>query len=530
MKNTKYLTFTLGFIFLLFAMACTEKIDPVVEDLEFDRIFTPLDISAEITNQTTVTLNWKLSAGADSYELEISDDNLLFANIIHTATVAANDLPYVYDLPAGDAQFSARVKAISSASGVEDSKWTTLAFRSLPENLFEGYSIKMTALGTVNIKWKPGKAVTGLLFVSGSGETSEAISAAELAAGEKTVSGLDNADYEIRLMNASAVRGTQNFTVEGTVLLAAGADLAAAIGAAAAGDVIVLTSNETYGFAGDIMLTQSIKIRGLNADGKPVIYTTSGDHMFSIDAGLTTADSLVFEYLTISGYVNYDDAQGRIRGVFDQQPDDGCNLGLIKFNSCEIQNFDRHLIRLRGTGAIQTIQNIVVNDCVLNDFAWGSAYGVIHSNKVESTINNIKISNTTVYNTRRGLIYYQNGPSCESIVVENCTFNRLAYDDGSSRYFMDYNGTVFTGSGIQINNCILGESQAGYTQGIRTDGTLSINNSYATSDFDDSAGYSILSLLIPYGGSSTALWKDPVNGDFSFLSPLGASAGDPRWE
>ena len=133
-KIYKYLGILLGLATALAFNACDDDIDPVVEELSFDRVFTPLELDAKINNQTTVTLSWGYNKGIDTYELEISEDELLFTNIIHTATLTPDQIPYVYDLPSGDTQYSVRVKGISSTTN--ESKWATLAFKSLPENLF----------------------------------------------------------------------------------------------------------------------------------------------------------------------------------------------------------------------------------------------------------------------------------------------------------------------------------------------------------------------------------------------------------
>ena len=51
------------------------------------------------------------------------------------------------------------------------------------------------------------------------------LSAGELAAGVKTLTGVPNARYEVRLMNTTFVKGTINLMMEGDVLLAPGATL-----------------------------------------------------------------------------------------------------------------------------------------------------------------------------------------------------------------------------------------------------------------------------------------------------------------
>ena len=175
--------------------------------------------------------------------------------------------------------------------------------------------------------------------------------------------------------------------------------------------------------------------------------------MFNIDASLTASDSLVFQNLNISGYPDNSSANTRLRGMFDQDVTLPCNIGSIKFENCVAHNFDRHLIRLRGT-AIQVIGNIEIDGCILYDYAFGSNYGVINSSAAASTINNININNSTIFNTRGAIISYSNGTACQVITIKNCTFNQLAMDPSTGRYIIDLNNTAGTGI-ITISNCCL---------------------------------------------------------------------------
>jgi hypothetical protein len=253
--------------------------------------------------------------------------------------------------------------------------------------------------------------------------------------------------------------------------------------------------------------------------------------MFNIDASLTASDSLVFQNLNISGYPDNNSANTRLRGMFDQDVTLPCNIGSIKYSNCVAHNFDRHLVRLRGT-ATQVIGNVEIESCVLYDYAFGSNYGVINSSAAASAINNFKISNSTIYNTRGAIISYSNGKACQGITIKNCTFNQLAMDASTSRYIIDLNGTTGTGV-ITVSNCIFGSSSA-IANGIRPNTmTMSIAGSYFTSDFNDGTTFPIKSFLTAYSGASTALWTNPENGIFTYLDtnfPGLTTAGDPRWK
>ncbi len=546
--NMKKIYINTGLILGLFAMlltgACKEQIDPVVSELEFSRAFIPVGLVAEISDVTTVTLNWSAATNTDHYVLEIYEGTLLVPGfMVYTVDIpstTATQMAFSYVLPAGDTPFFARLKAVSSKSGVEDSKWTYTEFRTGPENLFTGYESEMTGLNSCTVRWKPGSVATALLFVAGANETSYPITSEELAAGVKMLTGVPTGVYEIMLMNTTFSRGSTNLIIEGNVMLDSGADLLAAISAASPGDVILLAQGGVFIFTGNATISKSIKIRAVYNENPPVLAAATGASttapMFLIDAALAPSDSIVFQNVIMTGFINNDPAGGMITGVYDQGTSNACNIGTLKFEGCVLSHFSRQLIRLRGT-ASQVINNFIVDDCILFDYGTNStSYGIISSNTAAATINNIRFSNSTIYNFLSYLVLYTNAPSCNSIVIDNCTLNQITFTTGStSRYIIDANNTVFTaGSGITISNSIFGVTAAAHTNGIRASATKTFTNSYGTSDFDDtfSPDYSIKGNLIAYGGLSTGLWTDPVNGVFTFMDAgfAGkATAGAPRW-
>ena len=528
-----------GLLVLFSLNACNEKIDPVVDELSFGRAFTPTELSAQISNITTVTLTWNAVKNVDHYVVEIYEGTDFVADkLIYSASVDPAATTYKYGLPAGDTQFSARVSVVSSLDGVTESKWISTGFKTAPENLFLGYTSELKGLGSCTVRWKPGSTASAIVFDNGT-QTSYPVSAAESAAGIKNLTGIPNGKYQIRLMNSTFVRGRTSILIEGDVLLAPGSDLVAAINAAAAGNVIILPPGEVFVFAGNSIINKSIKIRAINNQNPPTLCVSSGasttSPMFLIAPALTSSDSIVFQNLIITGYINNSVAEGLITGVYDQGTSNACNIGLLKFMSCEVKHFSRHLIRLRGTAA-QVIANFVVNDCILFDYGTNStSYGIISTNTAAGRINNIKFINSTIYNFLSYLVLYTSGTSCNSVILDNCSLNQITYTTGStSRYIMDLNNTVFNGGGITISNCIFGSSAAAHTNGIRSSGTLLFTNSYCTSDYDDSfiPANSVRSLMNAYSGASTALWTSPLNGNFTFLDALfpgKATAGDPRW-
>jgi hypothetical protein len=531
-KILRNIAILLGVSSLLLLSACEDKIPPVIEELDFSRAFTPVGLTAQISNVTTVTLNWTEQKNTDHYVLEIYE-GITFAasSLLNTADIDAAETSYSYVLPAGDTQFSARLKSVSSLDGVDESKWATIEFKSAPENLFTGYTSMMTGLGECIVRWKPGAAATALAFNDGGSEVSHPLTAGEIAAGEATVTGLANAAYEIKLMNGTFIRGRVNLVIEGDLLLPAGGDLAAAIAAMAPGGVLVLTNGEDYPLVETDTIRSSIKIRGLLPDNLPTIYlmTGGGNHIFDVDPLMTFSDYVIFENVDISCY--YDDAgTSRHRGVFDVEGS-AVSLGSLIFNNCIVRNSGRSVVRLRGNDGGQIINNVEFNGCVMYDFAWDSHYGMLNPNASTASMVNIKFINSTVYNIRGGIINYGSGVGCESVIVDNCTFDQIAMDASSGRWFIDFGSSGTSAGTMTISDCIVGQSSE-KANGVRPGAmTMSVTGSYGTSDFTDNDGV-FKAALTSYAGTSAALWTDPVNGDFSFLDIHFEGievAGDPRW-
>src|SRR5450759_58375 len=203
----------LGLLVLFSLNSCTEKIDPVVTELSFTRAFTPTELAFQISNITTVSLSWVGVKNVDHYVIEVyQGTEFVTSNLVTTSVVDSSLTTFVYVLPAGDTQFSARLSAVSTLAGIADSKWISVAFKTAPENLFLGYVSELSGLGTGTVGWKPGSTVTTIVLDNGT-KTSYPVSAAEATAGIKIVTGVSNGTYQISLMNTTFVRGKTSILI-----------------------------------------------------------------------------------------------------------------------------------------------------------------------------------------------------------------------------------------------------------------------------------------------------------------------------
>jgi hypothetical protein len=105
------------------------------------------------------TLLWTSVKNAGHYLIEIYDGATASGTLVHSAEVPVtenNQVSFSYVLPAGDTQFSARIKAVSALQGVEESKWSVIAFKTDPENLFQGYDTYMSTMNGCIVQLETG--------------------------------------------------------------------------------------------------------------------------------------------------------------------------------------------------------------------------------------------------------------------------------------------------------------------------------------------------------------------------------------
>lgn len=134
-----------------------------------------------------------------------------------------------------------------------------------------------------------------------------------------------------------------------------------------------------------------------------------------------------------------------------------------------------------------------------------------------------------------------------SISISDCTFDNFTVAPGTSaRYIVDLNAQV---SPITITNCIFGMTSATrYSKGFKTGGTVTITNSYRTSDCFLSVSDSIIATggitgsIVAYSGSAANVFKTPSTvapgasfsnvADYTIIDNGFSgknNAGDPRW-
>lgn len=532
-KINKNIFCILCFTTMLFSTACSDVFNEVT-DLKTDRLFRPISFEYAL-NKTQVTLTWVAVGGAESYTLQISDDSL-FNNLIVDQTLEKTT--FSQEL-AGATDYYARIRANAKVVN-ESSKFNdVLTFRTPSENIFSDYATIMTALNTVTVKWTPGANVTQLKFTAADEtSTNYNVSAEEKAAGQKVVSDLNNSTYNVEVYNGTIKRGGLDILVEGDVYLAAGQDLPTVIAAATAGQVIVLEPGALYLMgSATYRFDKNIKLRGLLPTNLPVLAMTSGtptatSSMLGFADG-SAIDYVKFQNIDFTGYCDNNSTLIKVGYLFNNNL--LTNVNTLSFDNCKFHNFGNTPLRVQG-GKNQVIENVQFKNCTIWDIGFSSTYAIVNSNSADF-INNISFDGCTIYNFKGSLVL-RTGQTLKAISVKNCTINQGMQDASSSRYLIDANTATFE-TGITIDKCIFGSSGGALgANGVRnTTGTLTVTGSYYATDYVDDpitvvTSYSIKKYMTAYPGASTALWNDPVNGNFTLKATSFAgkgTAGDLRW-
>ena len=517
MKNRfKNILLVLGLFSLTF-VSCEDR-DPIIEELQFDRVFTPLDLQVRIRNNTTAELNWKLKEDAGSYVVEISEDSLLFNNIVKTATVSPSQIPYSVALD-GETLYSVRVKGVSD-SGVSDSKWAAAAFKTNPENIFQPLPAENILATSVTLSWPAGSEVTR--FVVMPGNIQRVITAAEKEAGQATIVGLTGETaYTVYLYRETKLRGTVSFTtlvdIGDATAVYPEDDLAAMIAAAEDGDVLVLFPGVYDQFAGDINIDKSITLKGLLPHNKPVINVR-----FTLSSGVTDFHLKDIELDGTYGEPSTILAQAILcnSGTY--------NINSIKLEGCIVRDYNQALIY--GGNAVLKVQSLEVDDCIMQNIVndGGDFIDFRSGHVVNLSITNSTFNRVAAY--PRDFIRLDNSSSnfpgsTSTVLIDHCTF----YNVSHSRRILYVR---FVNNASTVRNTIFAGPE-GYT-GYYSNQAGTVNPECSNNNYFNAVAFYTGSLKLDLSGNYTTLdpgFTNAASGNFTVTNQtlIDNNVGDPRW-
>ncbi len=519
---------------MVFGLASSCKEDE--EDLAPMRMFQPGGAISASSGESSVRLSWKTPAntvaGNVTYTVEVAKDTLFQTPVVFTGTTDTTSIVITDDQITVKETYFARIKTNGSDASGGESKWlTSNRFSIRGAQLFIDNPVKVEDITDRGVRLRfIGRAeLTKVVLTPTSGAAIEVLlTDADKAAGfvlvDNLVSGLN---YQAEIFAGTRGRGNTSFRTKepllGIIIDLRGITnnpeiLKDTLPDIPNGSTVVLKRGLTYNVSSTILLDKSVTIisgSDLTEQSLATIYFTSN---FNTVAG-SNIDYLVFK--DVNMYSN--DATGRY--VFNINA--ASTINTMTFDNVRASMF-RGIVRLQSQPT--TITDFTITNSILDSLG---SYGVINVDVVTSKVENIVISNTTIYKAEKVISSRNNSTS---VLIENVTVNESPI---ATQYLVDYStaGTNNVTNGIKIRNTILGIGKGGSLaiKGVRANTSTLVEavNSYSTSDYvlTPTSGFAIPG-LIAYPKTSLELWQDPKNGNFRFKDasfPGKATAGDPRW-
>lgn len=423
-------------MFGLSALALTSCSDPMDEitSLIVGRNFSPTNFEAKSVTKESASLEWTLSSGATSYNLEIfENDSLTFEGTpVQTFKgISASQIPYLIEGLTYDTKYSARVMAVDDNDNSRNSVWNGVYFRTNAQQIFKTVDpLKDVLDRSATFYWPAGEAVTKIAakFTDDNGRTTVVVSRnlteEEIAAGKATVEGLSpTTKYTINLYNGEKERGSKTITtiadMTGKTIVQEGDNLKSILTNAADGEQFVLMpgtyqipSADDDGKTSSAVLKTNVSIEGMYPTAKPVI-----QGRFEING----AKSVELTNVVLDGSLNNTTDQAF---NFKQAADD---LEKLVVKDSEIKNYGKGLVYINNN-KIQ-IKEIAFQNCDIHEIATANG--------------------GEWYDFRTAYI--------AALTLKNCTFYRSA-PIAKEREFVRYDDAKIDGCDqtvITVDHCLL---------------------------------------------------------------------------
>lgn len=545
MKTIKYSVWA---IMLLAAtlVSCTDKMDWDI-DPTLDRCFSATSLSVDPTDteaEVTFDAGMMKANGAEKFEIQVTtatlEDDEAWDNSDEVLTFETDNSPYTITGLIGDTEYSLRMRALSSqktaSHWVHYASSTKTTFKTKAEQIMNAVANADRGEDFITVSWDASKAVTKLTVSDGTEEEGQEPRTIELddeakAAGRQTITGLTpSTNYTITIYYNDTKRGS--VTASTAAAMPAGDekveldpsittinnDVIANIVTAAqektgktnVAITIGLQPNQTYtmvsaaedGTDANVKIPEgaSVTFFGLAGDSKPVLNWK--------------------KCLDIAGshaYIRFQNVSMKDTGcqyLINQDKD--AAVGELSFTDCTFSGFESSVFRTKG--GVVSVDKILVDNCVMTNMSTGGGYPVFYIGSTTTTIGQLELKNSTFDTTSHNFIQLKAAIS-GGVTISDCTF----YNNVSgSKYFMDSNKL---NTNLTIIRTVLGMSMDAAARGVRTTGSIIINESMRAKDCvygsNDIKEFAVGSL------TSDEIFTDPANHNFTMK--IDDRIGDPRW-
>lgn len=557
MKSIKNILGTASMMALaLSATSCTDGNDWDV-DGSLSRLFglNGDNITVE-TAETSATVTFsaftsKAVPSPEYYVFEVSKDSLYEgvenANIIkfgEDKTLTSS--PVVLSGLDRDSKYYMRVKAMSSTSN--ESKWVYYkdgsSFKTKAEQIFNNVEATDLFEDHVNLSWTPGADVTHITYANtNDAENIQTINLTdeEKAAGKYTLGGLNpTSTYTITIYKNDVKRGQLQVTTPAAMP-------AANFKYSLASDVTVISQdlideiaekakaaagNETnYSATIGIPAGAKVALYGINDSDGGKTNVTIPDGMSVTFFGLAGGDAPTinldknFDIAGSHAFIKFQNVKLEENGAgYFINQSKACTVSEFTLENCEVSNLKTSFFRLQGSDA-KSIGKLTLKNSIFTKLCAG--YGFIHVDAGSGAghVDNVEIDGCTFNSicVTGKVFIFSKKTDMQDITIKNSTFYNC---NGSGQYFVDFNADTFGPNTFTIENCIFGKSADEATdKNIRSKTPATVANSFRTTDF-----FKVIKGVNDTEFSSTQLFKDPANGDFTIKAgTLKEKAGDPRW-
>lgn len=557
MKSIKNILGTASMMALaLSATSCTDGNDWDV-DGSLSRLFglNGDKITVE-TAETSATVTFsaftsKAVPSPEYYVFEVSKDSLYEgvenANIIkfgEDKTLTSS--PVVLSGLDRDSKYYMRVKAMSLTSN--ESKWVYYkdgsSFKTKAEQIFNNVEATDLFEDHVNLSWTPGADVTHITYANtNDAENIQTINLTdeEKAAGKYTLGGLNpTSTYTITIYKNDVKRGQLQVTTPAAMP-------AANFKYSLASDVTVISQdlideiaekakaaagNETnYSATIGIPAGAKVALYGINDSDGGKTNVTIPDGMSVTFFGLAGGDAPTinldknFDIAGSHAFIKFQNVKLEENGAgYFINQSKACTVSEFTLENCEVSNLKTSFFRLQGSDA-KSIGKLTLKNSIFTKLCAG--YGFIHVDAGSGAghVDNVEIDGCTFNSicVTGKVFIFSKKTDMQDITIKNSTFYNC---NGSGQYFVDFNADTFGPNTFTIENCIFGKSADEATdKNIRSKTPATVANSFRTTDF-----FKVIKGVNDTEFSSTQLFKDPANGDFTIKAgTLKEKAGDPRW-
>lgn len=520
MKNRYIRKALFAGLFSCACIACDDLADPVMEELDVARAYTPTALTAMIRNLTSIELTWKTRPDVDHYVVEFSQDSLAFSSIIRTVTVKPDELPLLEPF-GSETRYSARVKAVS-AVGAADSKWAEVTIATAMENIFLPIEDGAIDKASVTLTWPANSEVTH--FLINPGAVRRDITEEEVTAGTATITDLSEATrYTVTLYNAAKQRGQVAFEtlVDGTPVHPED-DLAAFIAAAAPDEVLVLYPGEYKVSTGAININKAISIRGLYPYDKPVVHV-----QFALQPG---SGNVTVANLNMDGTFTATEGTPETSLDYAFVHSASGSYGTLTVTGCEIHDYVKSLAS-GASSVVAEIPGISFDNCVVTNIQTVSADFIDFRG---AYVASVTLTNSTFNKCAPGRDFIRLDASglsgtgkTSAVVIDHCTLYEVSNTQDRIVYVRFVNNT------LDIRNTLIAATDGYYTNQSASSQPNCNNNNYFNAVGFYTDAYVTAAKIDQSGNYTTADpgFADAAAGDFTISnqSLIDRAVGDPRW-